>query len=214
MTLSQFPCRALASDNTVAVAANECDRRGFLAKRRCEDDCRIVRVRETDEGGIVLERGFEGIYRYLRASVWREYTIDHIDQTMHAFPNVVERLHISTSEVNHRCHPIIAPAYLMCLAGFLRKWEQTTRRYAGLSFTEYRCLALLEHRVTVLTCAALADELRWGTPSFDRTLPPGLPGARMRAQVRLRALKIAVRRLPGIARPRCSFWGLAVPEPR
>lgn len=159
MTLSEFPSGVLANDNTVVVAANECARLGLLAKRRCEDDRRVVRLQETPAGGLVLERGFKEIYRHLRATVWSNHTRADIDQTMHAFPSVVEKLHISPVEMNHRCHPVVTPSYLMCVAGFLRKWELCTQRYAGLSFTEYRCLALLKHRIQALSCAAIADEL-------------------------------------------------------
>ena len=159
MTLSEFPQGTLAKANTVAVAADRAEGRGYLEKRRCEADRRIVQVAETPVGGLVLEQGFEAIHARLCATAWKNHAQDDIDETMHDFPGVVRKLGIDPIEINHRCHPVITPSYLMCIAGFLRRWEACTSRFARLSFTEYRCLALLEHRLGSLSCAAIADEL-------------------------------------------------------
>lgn len=159
MTLADFPYEALASPNTVTVAAAQAARRGYVEKRRSADDRRVVQVAETPEGGSAVDRGFDAIYRRLRATVWKNHARSDIEETMLAFPDVVRKLGIDPIEINHRCHPILTPSYLMCVAGFLRRWEGCIARFAGLSFSEYRCLALLEHRLGSLSCAAIADEL-------------------------------------------------------
>lgn len=159
MTLSDFPRGTLANDNTVVVAVNKAARLGLLEKRRCIDDRRIVQMMGTVAGEAVVDQGFELIYNRLCATVWRNHEQADIDQTMLSFPGVVSRLGIALMEINHRCHPVLTPSYLMCVAGFLRRWEACTFRFAGLPFVQYRCLALLEHRLGSLTCAAIADEL-------------------------------------------------------
>lgn len=159
MTLADFPHEALASANTVTVAAAQAAGRGYLEKRRCAGDRRVVQVVETPEGESVLVRGFDAIYRQLCATMWKNHARGDIDETMHAFPEVVRKLGIDPMEINHCCHPILTPSYLMCVAAFLRRWEACVARFAGLSFSEYRCLALLEHRLGSLSCAAIADEL-------------------------------------------------------
>ena len=113
----------------------------------------------TVAGEAVVDQGFEVIYDHLCATVWRNHEQTDVDQTMLSFPGVVSRLGIALVEINHRCHPVLTPSYLMCVAGFLRRWEACTFRFAGLSFVQYRCLALLEHRLGSLTCAVIADEL-------------------------------------------------------
>lgn len=159
MMLSEFPRGALASANTVTVAAARAAERGYLEKRRCAHDRRAVEVAETPEGARVVDRGFEAIYARLLATVWKNHARSDIDETMHEFASVARKLGIGSAEINHCCHPVLTPSYLMCVAGLLRRWEACTVRFAGLAFTEYRCLALLEHRLGSLSCASIADEL-------------------------------------------------------
>lgn len=167
MTLADFPRGTLANDNTVVVAANGAVHRGLLEKRRSPDDRRIMQLSETDAGAAAVDRGFRDVHAYLTNTVWRSHTDADIDQTMHAFPCVMRNLGIDAVEINHRCHQVITPSYLMCIAGFLRRWETRIACFAGLTFTEYRCLALLEHRLSALSCALIASELRLDRSSIS-----------------------------------------------
>lgn len=159
LTLADFPRNALANENTVVVAANRLARAGFVDKARCLDDGRVSILRETEAGTRALEEGFGSMYRSLRASVWAHHTDEDIDEIMHAFPTVAEKLGIGAVEINHRCHPVMTPAYVMITGALLRCWTQTVVHYAGLAFAEYRCLAVLETRPSPLSCAAIAETL-------------------------------------------------------
>lgn len=159
MTLAEFPRKVLANDNTVVVAANSLARVGMVGKRRCSDDGRIAVLEETACGTQALKQGFDGVCRSLRASVWANHADEDIDEIMHSFPTVAEKLGVDSVEINHRCHPVVTPAYLMITAAILRSWTQTVSRFAGLSFAEYRCLAVLETRPTPLSCATIAETL-------------------------------------------------------
>ena len=159
MALSAFPRDALANANTVTVAAAKATKQGYLEKRRCANDRRALEVAETPRGARIVESGFEAIYARLCVTVWKNHARRDIDETMHEFASVASKLGIDSVEINHRCHPVLTPSYLMCVAGLLRQWESRTARFAGLTFSEYRCLALLEHRLGSLSCAAIADEL-------------------------------------------------------
>lgn len=159
LTLADFPRNALANENTVVVAASQLARARLVDKARCLDDGRVSVLYETDLGARALEQGFDRMYRSLRASVWAHHTDDDIDEIMHAFPTVAEKLGIGAVEINHRCHPIMTPAYVMIAGALLRRWTQTVAQYAGLAFAEYRCLAVLETRPVPLSCAAIAETL-------------------------------------------------------
>ena len=147
MALSAFPRDALANANTVTVAAAKATKQGYLEKRRCANDRRALEVAETPRGARIVESGFEAIYARLCVTVWKNHARRDIDETMHEFASVASKLGIDSVEINHRCHPVLTPSYLMCVAGLLRQWESRTARFAGLTFSEYRCLALLEHRL-------------------------------------------------------------------
>lgn len=159
MLLSDFPRSVIASENTVVVAGGELVDSGMAQKKRCADDHRVVRLEETPLGGRMLEDGFSEIFEHLRLSVWRGHDDTDIDEIMHDFSGVAEKLGIGTLEINHACHPILTSAYLMIIAALLRSWSQVVSRYAGLSFTEYRCLVLLENRPGPLSCRAIAEML-------------------------------------------------------
>ncbi|MEG2477157.1 MarR family winged helix-turn-helix transcriptional regulator [Gordonibacter sp.] len=159
MFLSDFPRSMIANENTVVVAAGELVSSGMAEKTRCSDDHRVVCLNEMPCGSRMLESGFSRIFEHLRLSVWRGHDDVDIDEIMHDFSGVAERLDIGTLEINHACHPVLTPAYLMILAALLRRWSQTVLQYAGLSFTEYRCLALLENRPGPLPCCSIAEML-------------------------------------------------------
>lgn len=183
MILADFPRGTLANDNTVVVAANKAARLGLLEKHRCEDDRRVVRITGTTAGEAVVDQGFEAIYDRLRATVWRNHEQADIEQTMLSFPGVVSRLGIASVEINHWCHPVLTPSYLMCVAGFLRHWEACTFRFAGLPFVQYRCLALLEHRLGSLTCATIAEELMLDRSSVSPHVAHLAAGAYVKVEV-------------------------------
>ena len=152
LLLADFPRNALANENTVVVAANALARTGFVDKGRCSNDGRLTVLRERAEGAHALDRGYEGVYRSLRSSGGRTYGRrrrgDHAP-----FPSVAEKLGIGIEEINWLCHRVLTPAYLMIVAALLRRWAHVVAQYAGLSFAEYRCLAVLEARPAPLSCA-------------------------------------------------------------
>lgn len=159
MALAEFPRAALGNENTVTVAANELARRGLADKSRCPSDGRVAILNETAAGSQAIREGYGGIYGCLRSTVWANHADEDIVEIMHAFPSVADKLGIGREEINHACHPALTPAYLMIVSALLRRWTQTVASFAGLSFTEYRCLALLETRPAPLSCAAIADTL-------------------------------------------------------
>lgn len=159
MSLASFPRGALGNENTVVVAASQLAQASLVEKRRECDDGRFVMLSETEQGATVLEGCFDVAYSRLRETVWRGHTDEDILEIMHAFPTVAEKLGIDRVEINHACHPVMTPAYLMIILALVRRWEGLVRRYAGLSFTEYRCLALLETRPSALSGASIAETL-------------------------------------------------------
>lgn len=159
LMLAEFPRDALANENTVVVAANSLARAGLVNKGRCSDDGRLTVLGENAGGARALEWGYDGVYRSLRSSVWAHHTDEDIEEIMHAFPSVARQLDIGMVEINQRCHPVLTPAYIMIVAALLRRWARVVAQYAGLSFAEYRCLAVLEARPMPLSCAAIAETL-------------------------------------------------------
>lgn len=159
LLLADFPRNALANENTVVVAANALARTGFVDKGRCSNDGRLTVLRERAEGAHALDRGYEGVYRGLRSSVWANHTDEDVEEIMRSFPSVAEKLGIGIEEINRLCHRVLTPAYLMIVAALLRRWARVVAQYAGLSFAEYRCLAVLEARPAPLSCATLAETL-------------------------------------------------------
>lgn len=159
LMLADFPRDALANENTVAVAASSLARAGLVDKSRCPDDGRLTVLTENDKGARALERGYDSVYRNLRSSVWANHTDEDIEEIMWAFPSVVEKLDVGLEEINRLCHPKLTPAYIMVVVAMLRRWARVVGHYAGLSFAEYRFLAVLEARPMPLTCAAIAEAL-------------------------------------------------------
>lgn len=159
MLLADFSRNALASENTVVVAANALSRAGLVNKGRCASDGRLIVLEENVAGARTLTRGYEGIYRNLRSSVWANHTNEDIEEIMSSFPSVAEKLGVDTVEINRSCHSVLTPAYLMIVAALLRRWAQVVVQYAGLSFVEYRCLAVLETRPSPLPCSVIAEIL-------------------------------------------------------
>lgn len=159
LLLADFPRNALANANTVVVAANALARAGFVDKGRCPSDGRLTVLAERAEGSRALERGYEGVFRSLRSSVWANHTDEDIEEIMCSFSSVAEKLGVGAEEINRLCHRVLTPAYLMIVAALLRRWSRVVAQYAGLSFAEYRCLAVLEARPMPLACAAIAEVL-------------------------------------------------------
>ena len=62
MLLADFSRNALASENTVVVAANALSRAGLVNKGRCASDGRLIVLEENVAGARTLTRGYEGIY--------------------------------------------------------------------------------------------------------------------------------------------------------
>ena len=92
MLLADFSRNALASENTVVVAANALSRAGLVNKGRCASDGRLIVLEENVAGARTLTRGYEGIYRNLRSSVWANHTNEDIEEIMNSFPSVAEKL--------------------------------------------------------------------------------------------------------------------------
>lgn len=159
LLLADFPRGALANENTVVVAANALARAGLVDKGRFASDGRLAVLQERESGAHALERGYDGVYRSLRATVWANHADEDIEEIMCAFPSVAEKLGIGAEEINRLCHPILTPAYLMIVAALLRRWGRVVAQFAGMSFAEYRCLAVLEARPLPLPCAAIAETL-------------------------------------------------------
>ena len=124
MLLADFSRNALASENTVVVAANALSRAGLVNKGRCASDGRLIVLEENVAGARTLTRGYEGIYRNLRSSVWANHTNEDIEEIMNSFPSVAEKLGVDTVEINRSCHSVLTPAYLMIVAALLRRWAQ------------------------------------------------------------------------------------------
>ena len=91
--------------------------------------------------------------------MWANHTNEDIEEIMNSFPSVAEKLGVDTVEINRSCHSVLTPAYLMIVAALLRRWAQVVVQYAGLSFVEYRCLAVLETRPSPLPCSVIAEIL-------------------------------------------------------
>ena len=159
MALAAFSRKAIARENTVVVAAAELAEAGFVRKERSEEDGRVVVLTETAEGSAALEEGFSRVYERLRATVWSGHDDADIKEIMTAFPSLSDKLGIDRVEINHRCHPSMTPAYLMVVSALLNTWEQEVARLSGLSFTDYRCLVLLESRPSPLPCSTIASML-------------------------------------------------------
>lgn len=85
MLLADFSRNALASENTVVVAANALSRAGLVNKGRCASDGRLIVLEENVAGARTLTRGYEGIYRNLRSSVWANHTNEDIEEIMSSF---------------------------------------------------------------------------------------------------------------------------------
>lgn len=157
--LSELPHGALARANTVAAAARAAVRRGYLSRSDGQRDARLAEVRETPAGSRAIDEGFEAVHGRLARSVWRAYTEEDLVATMGVLRAFLPRLGIDALEVNGLCHPVVPPAHLLAVASLLRTWESCMLSFASLSFTEYRCLALLEHQRDPLSCVEIAQGL-------------------------------------------------------
>ena len=163
MTLDEFPCDALGQKNTVVASSAHLFRAGLVEKGRCSDDGRVVLLRETEAGACVLKESYDRLYDGFRSSAWKDIGDSEMREALRAAVPVLEALGIGEVEINQKCHAVLAPALFMGVSALLRRWEDVVSSFANLSFSEYRCLALLANSVAPVSCGLMAAVL-----SIDR----------------------------------------------
>lgn len=158
MTISDFPRSMVASENTVVAAAIKLERAGLIEKAHCDSDRRIAVLRGIPEGNALAKRAFESAYRHLRATVWQWCSDDDAARIVGAFREAAEALGLTGRKERRAVHRCLTPSFFMAVAAIIRQWVQTCAA-AGVAFTEYRYLALLQSCGQPLSCSAAADAL-------------------------------------------------------